>query len=380
MTVLITSRTELMGRNMGRIIRQSATPDFILGITQPNTSNTGYGVLGYTPATLADQPQGDLIITTDNTVVEGKRIHGMVQINANNCTIRGCHIVSFVEHTYPGTTHYGLVSTGGTGNVIAYNEITLWDSFDGTDNSGYTPAGGVIPYWPVGVLLTGGSSTVYRNNIHDVNDLTYTTGGTHYIQGNYLHDPMFRTDDGDQSGSTPAFWSHNDGFQCMGGTNHVLEGNSFEMKFSDLTGMPTTANPSPPPVEQVWRNCHGVLIQTHNAAISGLSVTRNWFKYGSVCVRFAAGSFDPGGSVTLTGNRYTPDQGQEFSTYQQMSIDPTTSWNSPVPSIDSSNVYSNDPDTPVGVRGLPLIGNPTGNPFTAGTTESWAYNSGGHTP
>lgn len=84
--------------------------------------------------------------------------------------------------------------------------------------------------------------------------------------------------------------------------------------------------------------------------------------------------------MTLTGNRYTPDQGQEFSTYQQMSIDPTTSWNSPVPSIDSSNVYSNDPDTPVGVRGLPLIGNPTGNPFTAGTTESWAYNSGGHTP
>lgn len=352
----------------------STTAFFALGSTQPDATNTGYVATGYTPATLADQAQGDLIITTDGTVVEGKRINGMVQINANNCTIRGCHIVSFVEHVYPGTTHYGLVSTGGTGNVIEYNEITLWDSFHGTDNSGYVNApSSIIPYWPVGVLLTGGSNTVSRNNIHDVNDCVYVTGGTQAITGNYLHDPMFRTDDADQSGSSPASWSHNDGTQIMGGTSHVIDGNSYVMKFSDLTGMPATANPSPPPVEQVWLNCHGLLLQSSNNTLTGLTVTRNWFKYGSVGIRFVAGAHDPGDAPAITSNRFTPDQGQEFSQYVQIRLDPTTAW--AAITVDSTNTYSYDPDTPSGDRGTPLKA-----PSTVSTTKIWAYNSSAHTP
>jgi hypothetical protein len=230
----------------------------------------------------------------------------------------------------------------------------------------------------VGVLLTGGSNTVYRNNIHDGNDLVYITGGTHQVQGNYIHDPMFRTDDADQSGSSPPSWSHNDGVQFMGGTSHVIDGNSFVMKFSDNTGMPTVANPSPPPVEQAWRNCHGILVESANNSLSGVQITRNWFKYASAPIRFVSGAFDPGGTVTVTGNQFTPDQGLEFSQYVQVRDDPTTSW--PSITFDNTNVYSFDPDTPSAVRGQPLNGNPPGNPSTVSTTKIWAYNSSAHTP
>jgi hypothetical protein len=338
---------------------------FTLGTTQPDATNTGYGALGYTSASLVDMPQGDLIITTDGTLVEGKRIHGIVRINASNVTIRGCEIVSYAGHPYIDSSNYGMISSTGTGNVFEYNHITQYDPSTSTDNS---------TWWMVGVLMNSGTATVYRNNIHDTNDLVYIKGGTQQVQGNYLHEPGFRTDDQDQSGSSPAYWSHNDGVQIMGGTNHLVDGNSIEMKFSTLTGMNSTANPDPN-AEQVWPNCHGMIIQNNKNAISGVTVQRNWFKYGSNAIRFGgAQAFDPGGAVTVIQNRFTPDQGKEFSQYVQIRNDPTTSW-SPQPTIDSTNVYSNDADTPLAAQGQPLTA-----PSTSGTTTIWAYNSGAHTP
>jgi hypothetical protein len=335
---------------------------FTLGTTKPRATNTGYGVLGYTPASLVDRHRGDLVITTDGTVVEGKRIHGMVRVDASNVTIRGCEIVSYPAHPYIDTSHYGLISSSGTGNVFEYNHLTQYAPSAGADNS---------VWWMVGVLLTGGSATVYRNNIHDTNDLVYLSGGTHRVQGNYLHDPGFRTDDRDQAGSTPAYWSHNDGVQVMGGRNHVIDGNSFKMKFSTLTGMNSAVNPGPGP-EKWWPNCHGVIMQSYYSQVTGVLIQRNWFKYGACGVHFAAGGYGPG-TGTLTGNRVTPDQSREFNQYVQIRIDPTTSW--PLVRVDSSNVYSNDLGTPLAWRGQPLKA-----PTTVGTTKIWAYNVNARTP
>lgn len=334
---------------------------FSLGTTEPNVSNTGFGVLGYTAATLVDQAAGDLIITTNGTTVEGKRIHGFVRVDANNVTIRGCEIVSYPSHPYLDTSHYGLLSSSGTGNLFEYNTLSQYNPVSNTDNS--------LP-WPVGILLNSGTATVSRNNIHDVNDHIYIKGGTHQIQGNFLHDPGFRTDDTDQAGSTPANWSHNDGVQVMGGTNHVIDGNSFVMKFSTLTGMSSTANPDPT-AEQVWLNCHGILMSNTSNAVTGVLIKRNWFKYGSVGPHFTTGANGPG-SATLDANRFTPDQSREFSQYVQIRIDPTTSW---TVTDAGTNVYSNDSDTPLAWQGVLLKA-----PITGGTTRIWAYNSSAHTP
>jgi hypothetical protein len=306
--------------------------------------------------------------------VQGLRIHGRVVITGNNCTLQGCEIVGQAGIAYDTTSDYGLVSSSGTGNTVQYNHLTQYDPSTSTDNS---------VWWMVGVLMTGGSCTVYRNDIHDTNDLTYTTGGTHQILGNFLHEPGFRTDDQDQSGSSPAFWSHNDGFQIMGGTNHLVDGNNFVMKFSTLTGMNSTANPNPN-VEQQWPNCHGMIVQNNKNALSGITIQRNWFKYGTNALFLGSGgTFDPGIGPTCLNNRFTPDQGKQFSLYRQIVITPTTSW-SVQPSVDNTNVYSDDTDTPISVQGLPLNGNfisdgTSSNPSTVGGVTAWTYDQNTHT-
>jgi hypothetical protein len=350
---------------------------FTLGTTEPYAGNTGYGVLGYTPGTLTDlSPAGPSFIYTisaDNTVLQGQRIHGIVQINANNCTVQGCEIVGMAGIPYPGSGLYGLISNvaGKTGNVAQYNTLTQWDASTSTDNS---------IWWMVGVIAGSGGMTSYRNDISNINDAHYLTGGTHQILGNYVHDLGFRNDDSDQSGNgAHPFWSHDDGVQVMGGTNHVIDGNSFVMNFSDQTGMNRTGgsngNPNPDRyAEQQWPNCHGVLMQNANNAITGVQITRNWFKYGTIgpFFTFAAGDTVPGGAHALTGNRFTPDQGTQFSQYIQMAVDPTADWGTIT--VDSSNVYSHDPDTPASAQGTPLLA-PTGT-----TTKLWAYNISAHTP
>jgi len=351
------------------------TSPFTLGTTEPNAANTGYGQLGYTAGTLTDDntaagPNYIYLVSVDNTVVQGLRIHGRVQITANNCTVQGCEIVGHTGIAYDTTANYGLVSSSGTGNVVQYNHITQYDPSLSSDNS---------IWWMVGVILTGGSCTVYRNDIHDVNDATYITGGTQTIAGNYIHDLGFRNDDSDQSGSTPPSWSHNDGTQVMGGTNHVIDGNSYVMNWSRQTGMNNTVGNPDPYAEQAWPNCHGVLMQNANNTLTGVKITRNWFKYGTVGPFFTFKAGDSSGAAhTLTGNRITPNQGVQFSQYRQIVVDPTTAWGTIT--VDDSNVYSHDPDTPAAVQGLPLNGNPGGNPFTVSTVKAWQYNSGAHTP
>jgi hypothetical protein len=373
-------------------------PTFTLGTTQPNSSNTGYVAWpGYTGSLTNDtspaSPKYIKTISVDNTVVEGLRINGRVNITANNCIIRGCQIVGHLNMAYDTTSDYGLISSSGTGNLIEFCEITLWNDFTSTDNS----AGGngtLDTYWPVGVLMTGGSCKVNRCNIHDVNDCTYATAGTHTVQGNYLHDLMFRNDDQDQSGNAAhPYWSHNDGFQVAGGTGHQIVGNNFVMKFSSLTGMNQsgvgagfgpqgTGNPNPNPnAEQQWPNCHGILFQNQKNALSGITVQNNWFKYGTNAALFTNVSGDtlPGAGPVCTGNQFTPDQGVQFSQYVQINLATTTAW-SPQPSVDNTNIYSFDTDTPLAVQGQPLNGNPVGNPQTVGGTQvTWAYNKTTHT-
>ena len=327
--------------------------DFILGTTQPDASNTGQVDSGLTTHS------GDWIITTDNTTIEGFWIEGLVDIQASNVTFKNNIVVSRVITSYPGFD--ALVRSSGSNNNISNNTLIQYNSRTGTDTS---------IYYVVGVKLTGGSAVVHRNNISNVNDCVYITGGTHTITGNYLHDPGFRTDDADQAGSTPPSWSHNDGVQIRGGINHNIEGNTIEMKFSTLTGMNSTANPDPN-AEQVWPNCHGILSQGANNAVTGITITNNWFKYGACCMHFTSASFS-GNTATFTGNRYTPDQSKEFNVYTQIRIDPTTVW---TVTDGGSNVYSDDADTPSAWRGVALKA-----PTTVSTTKVWQFNANSHTP
>lgn len=345
---------------------------FVLGVTEPVAANTGYGVLGYTSASLVNLPTGDYALATqaDADALAGKRVHGAVKFTGSNITLQGCEIVGRVPGSYDASYRGLINNASGTGNVARYIELSQWDASTSTDNS---------VYWREGLYLTGGGLTAYRNNIHDTNHLGYVTGGTHTIRGNYMHDPGFRTDDADHaSDSRYPNYSHNDGTHIRGGINHLIEGNSYVMKWSTLTGMNSTVNPNPA-AEQIWPNCHGHLLQAANNALSGIVIRNNWYKYATAAFWFTSNTYTTGNSFSITGNRITPDQCTEYSRYAQVVIDPTSNWTGQI-TFDATNVYSDDADTPIAVRGLPLTSHPSGNPFTSGTAQYWAYNSGAHTP
>ena len=335
-------------------------PAFTMDTTRPDQYTTGLAVTGLRnqDLTLHD---GNWTISTNGAVIDGYLIRGLVDIPASNVTLRNCKIVS---RTITSFTWDALVRSSGSNNLIENCEFTQYDDTQ-------TPAKDNSVYYIVGAKVTGGSCTVRRCNIHDVNDTLYVTGGTLTAAGNYCHDLSFRTDDADQSGSSPANWSHNDGCQIMGGSNHNIHGNNFDMRFSTVTGMNSTINPSPPPATQNYTNCHGILLQGKNNSVTGVVVDSNWFAYGVICVLASGGTFT-GNTATVSNNRFTPNQAVQFSIYQQMSNDPNTSWTL---SSTATNVYSDDADTPLAWRGQPIKA-----PTTSGTTTTWAYNKTAHTP
>lgn len=335
---------------------------FTPGTTQPTASNTGYGMLGYTSASLVDVFSD--VTMTSGQVLQGKRIHGAVSMAGDNCVLQGCEIVGRAGASY-NASFRGLITNSGNNNVAQYNHLTQYDPSTSSDQS---------IFWREGIYMVGGSLTAYRNDIHDVNHLTYTTAGALTLRGNYLHEPGLRTDDTDHS-TDPRYpnWSHNDGFHLAGGANHTIEGNNFVMKFSTLTGMNSTANPSPLPTEQIYPNCHGGLFRQANSTLAGVQIKNNWFAYGSIAMQWTDSTLTGGGGDwVVSGNRITPNQGKEYGFYQQLAIDTLSSWGTI--NVGATNVYSNDSDTPLAWRGVALKA-PTGT-----TSKSWAYNISAHTP
>lgn len=366
--------TKLWYAQGGALVRRGVGAAFSLGTTLPTSANTGYTVLGFAANTLTDY-YGDYTFTTNGQTTSGLRIHGAVYMPGSNQTLQGCEVVGRVPAGYPtsgyNANYRGLVTSTGTNNLVQYCHLTQYDTSTNTDNS--------ISYRE-GIYLTSGSLTVSRCDIHDVNHIMYITGGTLKAYGNYLHHPGFRTDDTDHSSdATHPNWSHNDGIHLAGGSAHDIQGNHYLMRFSTLTGMNSTANPNPN-AEQIWPNCHGNLFRQANSTLPGVILKNNWYEYGSICHMFTTSQLTGGGGDwTISGNRYTPNQSKEFNVYRQIEID-ASQWSSSLPSlIGNSNVYSNMSDTPSGVVGLPLNGNPSGNPINSGGTIAWAYSLNSHT-
>lgn len=331
---------------------------FVVGVNQPTAANTGLQI----PVSALTVNNGDIIVTTAGTTIQNLLVRGIIDIRAANVTVQNCLVVGRRFSSYPGWDAMIHATSAATNALIQYNECTMYDPILGQDNW-INPANGYSAYFMVGVKATGGSGTVHRNNVHDCDHLTEFGGGTWTETGNWIHDPSFRTDDADHSSdATHPNWSHNDGTHISGGTNHVIRGNAYDMRFSTLTGMNSVPNPDPT-AEPVWPNCHGMLIRSNSNAITGLTIDQNWFKHGSVGPFFTTSTFT-GGTATVTNNRFTPDQSREFSQYRQMVVDPTTSWTV----TESGNTYTFDADTPPAWQGVAIK-----TPVTSGTTRSWSF-------
>lgn len=318
---------------------------FVLGTTQPDATNTG-------------RPSGRPALTIINgnyTPVAGetvtdKHIKGQLIINQANVTARYNVIEGRANPSFVGEGLV-LVNAGATNALVEFNDI-------GQTVTSQT-------WYMNGIKVSGGAPTINRNNIHDVLDGIYiSTNTTVVTTANYFHDFMFRDDDQNQGSGSPANWSHNDGMQIRGGQDGLVRGNYFRGTFSDVTGMPATANPTDSP-PYLWRNHHLMLVQAVASQITNLQIVENWFGYGSIGIQFANNGSYLNNTASMSGNRIVPNQSLEFSNWRQFLVD-SGSWT--VTGIGST-VYMNHPDTPSADIGVPLYGYQTGTP----TSGSWAY-------
>ena len=141
----------------------------------PDATNTG--VPDGTNLTVYDGP---MTITTPGTVIEGKIINGPIVVEAANVTIKDCSI------HYDST--WGIDAENAQ-NITVQNCTIVGGGTASDGNSAILGAGHFIgndiSAVENGITLTGGSSTVTGNYIHDLSD-----GGTdpHYdgisVQGN----------------------------------------------------------------------------------------------------------------------------------------------------------------------------------------------------
>lgn len=338
-----------------------APSGFVLGVTKPDATTNGPNGIGIRDADLVDIT-GDVSLATGQTMI-GKRIHGAVHYAGNNALLRGCKVVGRPGATYSSSYRGLITNDGGTGNVAEYCELTQYDTSTSSNNS---------IYWREGVYMTGGTLTTRRCDINNANHLYYITGGTLRDEASWLHDTSYRTDDADHSSdSRYPYGSHNDLIHFAGGSDHHFEGTAGDNTFSTVTGMASTlgtdgaGNP-------IYPNAHCILARQANSTLPRVTLKNLWLKHGSIALQFTTSTLTGGGADwSITGLKITPDQGQEYSYYQQITID-AGQWGAIV--IDSSNVYSDDPDTPLAWRGQPLKA-PTGtNP------KSWAFNATAHTP
>ena len=201
----------------------------------------GPGNTGYPREIVLKQTSGRTI-TVDNTVINGEKIKGALEIGAKNVTVKNCWIVSDFSHRGAGR------ELSGTGVITIQPGASATISHCTLDGSNATHAG----IWHVGTSLTATA-----NNIFGVNDGIFswpdnsspTAGWNVTIQDNYLHDFTALAANG-----------HIDGYQTEGSSYGVIRHNTFYIT------QPQNA------AVAIWnsrRDSHGFLIDNNLAAGSG---------------------------------------------------------------------------------------------------------------
>lgn len=171
----------------------------------PDATNTGVP-----PGTTLTVINGDMNITTPNTVVDAKDIRGCVSVNAPGVIIKRSKIrcSSFVTVTNNSASIYHGGYTGA-GLLIEDSEITCFDSNGNATN---------------GTAIGDNNFTVRRLNIHGCEN-GFDVDLNADIEDSYIHD-LFQS-----------AVAHTDGLQSADGTNVTINHNTM---YGDTPGCPNT--------------------------------------------------------------------------------------------------------------------------------------------
>jgi hypothetical protein len=158
----------------------------------PDATNTGWQPKGVTLTSYT----GPLTITAAGTVIDGKLINGVINIDADNVTIRRSKVI-YPHVNCDGVCDVVSVKNQHTGFLIEDSEV------DGN---------GGICYMSIQLGVNG---TALRNNLHGCGD-GVRSGDSALVKDNWMHDFGQGVFDGDPYADSP----HNDGYQGIS-TSHV---------------------------------------------------------------------------------------------------------------------------------------------------------------
>lgn len=163
----------------------SVVPEF------PNAASTGV------PSGTRLKPSDKLVITEDNTVIDGLHVDGTITIDADNVTVRNTLVQS------PTDMYPIKVTPGSTGALIEDVEI---------DNEGGTG---------IGIYLQG-TATIRNADIHSAEDGIRIQADDVVVEDSYIHDLQ------------PYEGGHHDSIQIRSGDNVTIRRNNLQAYVASL--------------------------------------------------------------------------------------------------------------------------------------------------
>ena len=219
---------------------------------RPTAASTGVPV-----GAALTRHNGDLVVTTPGTRVDGMDIRGFLRIKAANVSV-----TNTIVRGRPVDGKRGLLTSTAPGVTI--RNVTLAPT---------TPS----PYLDG---LRGWGFTADRVEIRDIVDSAHVYGNDVTIRNSWLHHNRHYTNDPNQGGRP----SHDDGVQILGGSRITLTGNS-------ITGA---------------YNAAVQITQDYDHA-RAIRITGNWLGYGGCTVNVAQKDRGPITGLTITNNQFDRD-------------------------------------------------------------------------
>lgn len=216
------------------------------------------GTYGVPPGTALTVHQGNLVIKTAGTVIDRMDIHGDVQVQAANVTIKR----SIIRGSTAATRTDALIAAWWGFKNLRVEDSTLRADHPSVHLDG----------------LSGSNFTASRLDISNVVDTVKVIGPNVTVADSWLHQHFHSDNDPNQ----PDGHTHDDGIQVEGGANIVISGNKI-----------TDAHNAAIMITQNYSQTSNV--QIRNNALSGGACTINMTQMGKGT---------PLTGMAISGNRF----------------------------------------------------------------------------
>lgn len=257
--------------------------DLILGTYFPDSTNTGLKD-GWSEGDLS-QSTGNLTITTDNTVIENRWIHGFILVRAANVTVSNCIIDGDPANLPTGSSSLINANHASAYNLVIEDTVVrssyVSEHINGIGGHDYTArrvhAYNVIDTF--GAFNTGNSGGAVNVKLHAV----------------YGHDLMYVTPSTGQSDNR----SHNDNFQIQGNSGIEVIGCTLLANASSTMGNGLDPGATPAPNWAIPSVTGQVIGVTPNVSgVTNVLIEKNFLDYGGNTITIIPGSF---GTATGSG-------------------------------------------------------------------------------